>query len=80
LERSQQIDRDEQFEYINRKARHYLKQGEPVISVGDFRNAGREWQAKGRSEPVRVHDFEIREPGKGKVAPYGVYDLGRNVG
>ena len=88
LEGSQHADRDEQFQYINRKAQRYLKQGEPVISVdtkkkelvGDFKNAGREWQIKGDPEPVRVHDFEIREPDKGKVAPYGVYDLARNVG
>ena len=88
LEGSQHADRDEQFEYINRKAQRYLKQGEPVISVdtkkkelvGDFKNAGREWALKGQPEQVRVHDFEIREPAKGKVAPYGVYDLGRNVG
>lgn len=88
LEGSRHADRDRQFEYINRKAQRYLKQGEPVISVdtkkkewvGDFKNAGREGHPKGQPEPVRVHDFEIREPGKGKVAPYGVYDLGRNVG
>ena len=88
LEGSQHADRDEQFEYINRKAQRYLKQGEPVISVdtkkkelvGDFKNAGREWELKGQPEEVRVHDFEIRQPEKGKVAPYGVYDLGRNVG
>ena len=88
LEGSQHADRDEQFEYISRKAQRYLKQGEPVISVdtkkkelvGDFKNAGREWRSKGQPELVRVHDFEIREPDKGKVAPYGVYDLGRNVG
>jgi transposase len=88
LEGSQHADRDEQFEYINRKAQRYLKQGEPVISVdtkkkelvGDFKNAGREWELKGQPKEVRVHDFEIREPDKGKVAPYGVYDLGRNVG
>jgi len=88
LEGRQHPDRDEQFEYINRKAQRYLKQGEPVISVdtkkkelvGDFKNSGREWQSKGQPERVRVHDFEIREPDKGKVAPYGVYDLGRNVG
>ena len=88
LEGSQHADRDEQFEYINRKAQRYLKQGEPVISVdtkkkelvGDFKNAGREWELKSQPEEVRVHDFEIREPDKGKVAPYGVYDLGRNVG
>jgi hypothetical protein len=88
LEGSHHADRDEQFQYINRKAQRYLKQGDPVISVdtkkkelvGDFKNAGREWQLQGQPEPVRVHDFEIREPEKGKVAPYGVYDLGRNVG
>jgi transposase len=88
LEGNQHPDRNEQFEYINRKAKRYLKQGEPVISVdtkkkelvGDFKNAGREWQLKGEPEPVRVHDFEIKEPDKGKVAPYGVYDLGRNEG
>jgi hypothetical protein len=88
LEGSQHADRDKQFEYINRKAQRYLKQSEPVISVdtkkkelvGDFKNAGREWERKGKPEEVRVHDFEIREPDKGKVAPYGIYDLGRNVG
>jgi hypothetical protein len=88
LEGSQHADRDEQFEHINRKAHRYLKQGQPVISVdtkkkelvGDFKNAGQEWELKGQPEEVRVHDFQIREPEKGKVAPYGVYDLGRNVG
>ena len=88
LEGSRHADGDEQFEYINRKAQRYLKQGEPVISVdtkkkewvGDFKNAGREWELKGQPQEVRVPDFAIREPGKGKVAPYGVSDLGRNVG
>jgi len=88
LEGGRHADRNQQFEYINRKARRYLKQGEPVISVdtkkkelvGDFRNPGREWQPQGEPEQVRVHDFEIRKPENGKVAPYGVYDLGRNVG
>jgi transposase len=88
LEGSRHADRNQQFEYINRKAQRYLKQGEPVISVdtkkkelvGDFKNSGREWQPQGEPEQVRVHDFEIRRPDKGKVAPYGVYDLGRNVG
>ena len=88
LEGSQHADRNEQFEFINRKAQRYLKQGEPVISVdtkkkelvGNFKNAGREWQIKGEPEPVRVHDFKIRQPDKGKVAPYGVYDLARNEG
>ena len=88
LEGSRHADRNPQFEYINRKAQRYLKQGEPVISVdtkkkelvGDFKNSGREWQPQGEPEQVRVRDFEIRQPDNGKVAPYGVYDLGRNVG
>jgi Rhodopirellula transposase DDE domain len=88
LEGSQHADRNQQFEYINRKAQRYLKQGEPVISVdtkkkelvGHFKNPGREWRPQGQPEEVRVHDFEIRQPENGKVAPYGVYDLGRNAG
>src|SRR5437868_6545211 len=88
LEGSQHADRNQQFEYINRKAQRYLKQGEPVISVdtkkkelvGDFKNPGREWRPRGQPEQVRVHDFEIRQPENGKVAPYGVYDLGLNMG
>jgi hypothetical protein len=88
LEGSQHADRNQQFEYINRKAQRYLKRGEPVISVdtkkkelvGDFKNPGREWRPQGQPEKVRVHDFEIRQPKNGKVAPYGVYDLGRNAG
>ena len=46
--------------------------------VGDFKNGGREWQPKGRAEAVRVYDFI--DPQLGKVAPYGVYDVGANQG
>ncbi|QDV34764.1 Rhodopirellula transposase [Tautonia plasticadhaerens] len=41
--------------------------------VGDFRNAGREYQPKGHPEGVRVYDFPDEE--LGKAIPYGVYDL-----
>ena len=49
-----------------------MKAGEPVISVdakkkelvGDFKNAGREWQPEGEPEPVRVYDFIIPELGR----------------
>jgi hypothetical protein len=86
LEGSQHADRDQQFQYINRKAQQYLREGQPVISVdtkkkelvGDFKNGGRELRPKGQPEAVRVHDFQI--PALGKVAPYGVYDVGRNLG
>ena len=46
--------------------------------VGDFKNAGREWQPAGQPEEVRVHDF--LDPELGKAIPYGVYDLTANEG
>lgn len=79
-------DRDAQFGYINDQVQAALAACEPAISVdtkkkelvGDFKNAGREWCPKGEPEEVRVHDFKIEE--LGRVAPYGVYDIGGNVG
>ena len=79
-------DRDIQFRYINNQMQKTIASGEPAISVdtkkkelvGDFKNGGREWHPKGQPEEVRVHDFKIKE--LGRVAPYGVYDIGENVG
>lgn len=79
-------DRNAQFEYINRRVGRYQRRGQPVISVdtkkkelvGDFANAGREWQPKGKPEQVRSHDFPDKK--LGKVAPYGVYDMANNRG
>jgi len=79
-------DRDAQFKHINDRTTHFLKAGEPVISVdtkkkeliGDFKNAGQEWMPKGEPEIVRTHDFP--DPELGKVIPYGVYDLANNEG
>jgi hypothetical protein len=88
LEGSRHADRNQQFEYINRKAQRYLKQGEPVISVdtkkkelvGDFKNPGREWQPQGEPEKVGVHDFEIRRAENGKVAPTASMTLDGTLG
>ena len=79
-------DRDAQFQHIATMVKHYQRQRQPVISVdtkkkeliGDFKNAGREWQPAGQPEQVRVHDFIDDE--LGKVSPYGVYDLTANEG
>jgi hypothetical protein len=79
-------DRNAQFEYINTTAATFLRQRQPVISVdtkkkelvGDFKNAGREWQPAGKPVEVLVHDFP--DPKTKKAIPYGVYDLGRNEG
>lgn len=79
-------DRNAQFEHINARVQAALQAGEPVISVdakkkelvGDFKNAGREWQPEGQPEPVRVYDFII--PDLGRDTPYGIYDVARNSG
>lgn len=85
-EGGRQTDRDAQFSHIAAVAAQYQAAGDPVVSVdtkkkelvGDFKNSGREWQPKGRPEGVRVYDFI--DPQRGKVAPYGVYDVGANQG
>jgi Rhodopirellula transposase DDE domain len=79
-------DRDAQFQYINRRAKVFQKQGQPVISVdtkkkelvGQFRQSGREWHPQGQPEEVQVHDFP--NEALGKVIPYGVYDEVTNSG
>ena len=79
-------DRDAQFKHINATAMQYLDAGEPVISVdckkkeniGSFKNNGSEYAPKGTPVEVLDHDFPI--PGKGKAAPYGVYDINNNEG
>jgi len=79
-------DRDAQFAHIAKTVADYQAAGDPVISVdtkkkeliGDFKNAGREWQPAGTPEEVRVYDFI--DPELGKVAPYGIYDLTANTG
>ncbi|HKY34063.1 MAG TPA: ISAzo13 family transposase [Candidatus Polarisedimenticolia bacterium] len=79
-------DRNAQFEHINATAETFLRQGQPVISVdtkkkelvGNFRNAGREWQPMGTPEEVLVHDFP--SDATAKAIPYGIYDMARNEG
>jgi hypothetical protein len=86
LEGASHPDRNAQFEHINEAVKAQLKRGQPAISVdtkkkelvGRFKNAGRTWRPQGDPEKVKVHDF--LEPEKGKAIPYGVYDLGRNLG
>jgi Rhodopirellula transposase DDE domain len=74
-------DRDAQFRHINHQVIASQGQGQPVVSVdtkkkgrvGDFKNAGREWQPGGTPEEVRVYDFKDKQ--LGKAIPRGVYDL-----
>jgi hypothetical protein len=85
-EGSEHPDRNAQFEYLNERTRAFQAQNQPVVSVdakkkelvGDFKNAGREWQPRDEPEPVRVHDFEDKQ--LGKAIPYGVHDVTTNTG
>jgi transposase len=84
LEGAQHPDRNAQFEHINEVLRRQLAANEPAISVdtkkkelvGPYHNGGRELRAQGDPEEVNVYDFVDQD--KGKVAPYGVYDLRKN--
>jgi hypothetical protein len=86
LEGTSHPDRDAQFQYINSRVREFLRRQQPVISVdtkkkelvGNFKNGGKEWQPKGEPEKVEIHDFA--SPEFPKVIPYGVYDIGKNMG
>jgi hypothetical protein len=79
-------DRHAQFEYSHQQVETFQRRGQPVVSmdtkkkelVGDFANAGREYQPTGHPETVRVYDFVDKE--LGKAIPYGVYDLTANQG
>ncbi|GHV24207.1 transposase [Clostridia bacterium] len=79
-------DRDEQFKFINAKCKEFIKDNQPVISVdakkkeliGNFKNNGKEYKTKGGARKVLDHDFPIKE--LGKVCPYGIYELNKNVG
>ena len=79
-------DRNAQFEHINRKVRSFQRHRQPVVSVdtkkkeliGNYKNAGQEWQPKGQPQKVKSKDFPDKE--LGKVSPYGVYDMTANEG
>lgn len=85
-EGKQHPDRNAQFEYIHRQVLTFLRRCQPIVSVdtkkkeliGEFKNAGEEWQPQGEPEKVKVHDFPDKD--LGKAVPYGVYDLANNEG
>ena len=82
----QHPDRNGQFTHINDTVLKYIKRNLPVISVdckkkeniGEYYNGGAEFSEKGN--PVKVLDHDFMDKEKGKVAPYGVYDIANNEG
>ena len=83
-EGKQHPDRDAQFQHINARVLTQKRRGEPAISVdtkkketlGNKKNAGRTYEPQGKPREVDTHDFPDKV--KGKVVPYGVYDIHRN--
>ena len=85
-EGKQHPDRDLQFHHINDQATDFIAKGLAVISVdtkkkeniGNYKNNGKEYSQKGKPTAVNTYDFPDKK--LGKVAPYGVYDVGKNQG
>jgi len=81
IEGTSHPDRDAQFHHINSTCKAFEQNGHPIISVdckkkellGNFKNGGRDWQAKGEQTNVNVYDF--LSLADGKAIPYGIYDL-----
>jgi transposase len=81
IEGKSHVDRDGQFAHSNDTSQKFEQRGAPIISVdckkkellGNFKNNGREWQAKGEHTEVNVYDF--LSLADGKAIPYGIYDL-----
>src|SRR3989338_3264547 len=79
-------DRNEQFQYINQQVNVFLNKKQPVISVdtkkkelvGNFKNQGQIWTKKGQAKHVNAYDYPSFA--KGKVVPYGAYDINLNKG
>jgi Rhodopirellula transposase DDE domain len=81
---TQHPQRDQQFRYLRRVQRRFIRAGHPVISVdtkkkeliGNFKNAGRQWS----HQAAAVHDHDFPQLASGKAVPYGIYDLVHNQG
>jgi len=79
-------DRDLQFQHMNATCKTFEDNGNPIVSVdckkkeliGNFKNNGQEWRAKGKNATVNVYDF--KNISDGRAAPYGVYDTIKNTG
>jgi hypothetical protein len=79
-------DRDMQFRHINTQVKLALAAGDPVLSVdtkkkeliGNYKNDGRQWLPTRNPVKTNGHDFPSIDVAR--AYPYGVYDLGRNMG
>jgi hypothetical protein len=85
-EGSNHPDKNAQFEFINKRAKAFLRYGQPIISIDckkhelveNFKNNGKEYSPKGA--PTKVKGPAFMDPELGKAIPFGVYDMIKNVG
>jgi hypothetical protein len=86
IEGKQHPDRDAQFRHINVMIEEFRACADPVVSVdakkkeqlGPYHRAGRSWRPGG--DPVRVRDHDFPDKERGKITPYGIYDIAANRG
>ena len=77
-------ERDEQFQLIATTRERFELRGLPVISVdtkkrelvGLFKNPGQAWTR----EAISVNDHDFRSLANGVAIPYGIYEVGANLG
>lgn len=77
-------ERDHQFHHIGDLRASFAQRGLPTISVdckkkdliGNFQNGGRTW----KKEPTPVYDHDFPSDAKGRMVPYGIYDIQANHG
>ncbi len=81
---TQHPNREQQFQYIAKRRKHFARIGEPEVSVdtkkkeliGNFYNRGRVW----RRHPEKVGNHDFRSTAIGIANPYGIYDGRANQG
>jgi hypothetical protein len=84
LTKKEKIDRNAQFEKIQKLREAFESRGLPVISVdtkkkelvGNFKNDGTRY----KKDADLTNDHDFHQYGVGKAFPYGIYDPQRNEG
>lgn len=77
-------NRNEQFENISNLITNYKHAGNPIIStdtkkketIGTFYRDGKCYC----NEALKVNDHDFNTFGNGKIVPYGIYDIQKNLG
>ena len=88
IEGESHIDRDAQFQHINKQCALFEENKNPIISIdckkkeklGNFKNNGSEWRSKGKTDETEVNAYDFTSLAAGNVAPYGIYDVLKKKG